>query len=398
MTQREQKLLKLLGIVVGALFLAAAVYLPFVTARDYLGQRDEKADLTKKLSAKKTELEEKERLRAQVATWRSMSLPFGATAADMRYREMLVDLARKHQLAHRSAPKYEAARKTTGGATGDTSQQANNPSFTLELQATLPRLIAFLRDFYSTNYPHQIKEFLIEQDPKEPLGTLTVRIRVEVLAMPGVPNREWLAATPNAAMLWVDILSSLKHGPTGLAVIPYLVGATGPLGSKKLASTVTPAREYERMVAKNPFIGLEAPKPPPPTKAPYIPPTRPPPETKPVIVKVTPPDKGVLKNYQLTSIHTKDNELQGSLLNRDSLRAQPIGSSSKISTFEIKDKAGKLVLSAKVRKVMTRVIVLEADKKLYALYVGDYLDKMKELNESDLEKLEKIYAASAENN
>jgi len=402
MTQREKKLLKLLGVLVGVLFLAAALYVPYVTARDYFNQRSERADLQKKLQSKQTELLEKERYRAQVLHWRSLSLPPNREAANLRYQEMLTDLVRKHGLVIKSKPRYEAPRSVVSIAPGQTNPHAlRNPSFTFELQGNLSKLVALLREFYAMNLPHQIKEFTVEQEPKEPLGTLNIEIKVEVLAMPDVPNREWLVATPNVGMLWVDLLSGLKHGPVGLAVIPYMVSPTGPLGAKKLASNHHPERDYSKMVAKNPFTGLALPPPPPP-------PTKPrPPETKPVVVmpppptkpRETPPDRSVLKNYQLTSIHSRDTELEGSLLDRQSMKPIVLSAASGKNKLEIKDKSGKLVLSAMVRKVLLRVVLLESEEKVYALYVGDFLHEalMNSLNESEIQQLEMLYAATVQN-
>jgi hypothetical protein len=379
MTQREQKLLKVV-LALGAVVLLGCGYMVVQSALDSLRDQDQLiARLEQEERTNKTRLLALAQKQKQVEQWQALSLPPDVNAAGGRYRVFLQDLCQRHQLT------IKQLGGTGSRATGvgvRTAVLMTPLQYTLQAEGTLPRVIGFLYDFYSTNLPHQIREFTITSSSPGADAPLVLSLKVEAVSLPNAANRDSLIATPDPRLLAIDLVTAMKGGPTGLALIPWHAGPTGVVGSRKLASRVQPSRDYTRMVVKNVFAGLTPPR---PVEKPVVkieekpPPTPPPP----------PPDKEVLKFVQLILISENFITVEALLRNRLTNEYYTLRDEGGFNTFTIRDARQQVVLQGKVKAIRPGRVVFMADDKHYALHTGEFLHDAlrKALSEEDMKAL-----------
>lgn len=195
-------------------------------------------------------------------------------------RMQLLSLPQDPDLARREYEKYlgEVLRKS-GFAAGSFRINSEQPDansspklrgrkdpiylslpFTVQAQGDLASLVEAMEHFYKTGLLHRIKSFSIQRPlttgPNQRPGDLDINLTVEALVVSGAPNRTYLLPNIDRRLLVADLLTGMRRGPIGLALVPWAVGPTGPLGPNNLAGG---KRRYAAIAGKNIFHG-----PPPP--------------------------------------------------------------------------------------------------------------------------------------
>jgi hypothetical protein len=320
---------------------------------------DEKDTLIGSLEREVTDLEGRRMLqlsaRSKYEQWRQISLPPDEAVAKSRYKLFLQELARKHQM-------FIKGSITDSGHGSVVSQRgansAVNPlSFNMSAEATLPKLIGFLHDFYSINLPHTIRKMSIAKAAGDNDGRLDVAFNIEALSLANATNRDFLTALPGAPLLAIDVFTAMKGGPSAFALAPWLATPTGAHGARKLAERIKKEREYTHMVAKNVFLGLQ----PPASIADG--PGR------------TDADKEILRFVQLTGITSNIFATEAILFNRRTGKFITLRAEGGFDSFEIHDLNNSLVLKGTVKAVTDKDLVILVEGKHYGVHVGGFLDK-----------------------
>lgn len=366
MTQRERGMLLVVGVLGGFLLLFGG----FVMAKGWMDTIDEKDDLVLRLEREQqthqTKLMMLARDQRKLEQWKAISMPPDAGTAAARYRSFLTDLARKH---------LTFKQLTEGGGAGMTRNQlTSHQTFTLRADGSLAQVIAFLRDFYSVNLPHQVKSIDLVTRGAGAESRLEMTLTVETLTLPNIPNRDFLPATPDPRVVALETFTALKGGPGGLALGPWTASPFGLHGNPKLAST---PRDYSRLPNKNIFAGIPA--------AP----------TGPVAGSKPPPDPGVLKFVRLTSITGTLSGRKAELYNPITNRSTQIRAEGGFDSFEIRDANDHVILSGKIKHVDARDVILFVDGKHYSLHWGETLAQALEKPLSDQELKEKLNGKQA---
>lgn len=323
------------------------------------------------------------RKQARIREWQALSLPPDPAVASARYRGYLLESLHKHQLTAKKLPAENAQVRSSGRA----STLILPLVFDVTVEGNFRHLVGFLRDFYSLNLPHAIKEISIAPLAAGADAKLEVALKIEALVIPGAPNRNFLPPMPPARLLAIELITGLKGGPVGLGLALGQLAPTGLHGRTRLAMPNSGPRDYLAMVQKNVFAGLALPAPPSEVAA---------------STDNSGPDREVLNLVQLTSITVNHltplySTVEASLRNRLTNEYFTIRAEPPRNTFEIRDTRRNLLLKGKVVSITPpHLLIFQVDGKHHALRVGQFLaDALKkELNEEELKALQSPATAS----
>jgi hypothetical protein len=343
MTQRERSLF-LVVVAVGVFVLLFGGFVGAQRLLDGLDEKDQQIDgLQREVSEKETKLLAFSLAQRKLDRWKAISLPPDLETARSRYRAFLQELCRRNHLQLRQI-RESGLVQTTGASKAATSFT----SLTYQVQAggTLPQLIGFLREFYSLNLPHQIREITITNESAGPATRLDIALKIEALSLPNAPPRDFLMPVPEARVLLLEVATALQQGPTGLAAGLWQLSPTGPRGSKKLAASAGSGREYPRLASKDIFAGLRPPPPPGPSAI------------------------EILKSVQLTGITSDTRRTEALLRNRATDSKTRLTNDA---PFEVRDAKGQVILRGRVKTIGQRCVEFRAGPKQYRLCVGETL-------------------------
>jgi hypothetical protein len=219
-------------------------------------------------------------------------------------------------------------------------------------EASLPQLVNFLKDFYSLRLPHQVRELSMFPRGSSPRARLDVSFQVEVLVLPDAEARESLLPLPDSRILGIESIAALQGGPGGLALAPWLLGPTGPAATRKLAAQFCVDREYDRLAAKNIFVGLA------------------PPSRKPAAASVK------LDFIRLTSIVVGDKITEASLHNAQTNQRIRLRTEGEMNRLQIRGSGGQPIFQATVVAISQRKLLLRAGAGYGIVRVGQTLSQM----------------------
>ncbi len=365
MTQRERSML-LVVVVIGAF---VVLFGGFVFANGLLNDLGQKDELIARLESDQRTHELKlltlAKAQRQLEQWKAISLPPDAGLAGARYRQFLVDLARKHDLIIKQQPLAQSGMPLTNPR----SALILNQSFSLTAEGTLARLIGFLREFYSINLAHQVKSVTFTAIGSGPDTRVAMALSIETMTLPNAPNRDQLMPTPDPRLVALEVVTGLKHGPIGIALGPWTLSPHGLHGNPKLAGAISD-RDYTRLVAKNVFAGIQA----QPTTA-----AKPPPE----------PDPGVLRFVFLTDITGSLVGREATLWNRRTNRHTRLRADGGFDSFDVRDANDLVVLRGKVERIVGRDVIFKVGDQRYAIHINESLKDAleKTLSDEDLKRL-----------
>jgi hypothetical protein len=331
-----------------------------------LADLDDKDQLIAKLEsdqrANETRLLRLVQARRKVQQWQAISMPPDAGVTGTRYRQFLQDLCRKNNLTIKQLPEGGAGLQ----AVTPRNAMVLSRSFRLNAEGTFARVVGFLRDFYSVNLPHQIKNMTLTARGAGQETRVEMELTIETLTLPNAAPRDHLMPAPDPSLVALEVLTTLKHGPAGLALGPWTLSPVGLHGSPKLAGAVS-ARDYTRLVGKNVFAGLTAP------------------EAKPVLK----PDPGVLKFVHLTDITANFIRREATLYNRLTNRHIRLRAEGGFDSFDVRDANDHVILKGKVEHIAARDVIFMVDGKRYAVHLRESLHTALEraLSDDDVKTL-----------
>lgn len=364
--------------IAGGIF-AACFGLFVVATRFYEGITDRQSqvdNLTLEEMNLNTRLIKLEKSKKEVDKWRAISLPgadLGKSA--VMYKNYLQEMLLRHNVSIRSMS--EPSRFTAGNAR-QAAPLTSNISYDIVFEAKLGQLTDFLKEFYSVNVPHLIKNIAIEPIGKGGDAKLVVTMKVDALSMSNTPIRHAIIPNPTGTVAQLEMLAAIKKVPVGLLYALSQVTNTGYHGQSKLASNLKPEREYAAMQKKNVFAGLASAS------------------AAPTTVVTKQPDAEILKYTQLTSITANYITEEGLLRNRKTNKYVKLRAEGGVNDFEIRDGDDQLVLKGKVLAIKPRDLVFETKGKAYVLHIGQFVEEAlkKELTTDELKQYDAELTAS----
>lgn len=312
-----------------------------------------------------------EKQKKEVEHWRAISMPGNVLSAGMMYKGYLQEMLLKHKVTLKSFA--DPSRVSTGG-NRQTTPVTTHISYDVIFESSMTQLLGFLKDFYSVNVPHVIKNISIDPQGKGAETKLNVHLKVDVLSMSNTKDRPSIIALPSVTIAQMEMILAMKRLPGGLLFGLSQLTSTGLFGQSKLASNTKPERVYTEILKKNVFAGLA-------------------PKTSIEIgsnTSVKPPDKDILKFTQLTSITANNITEEGLLRVRKTNKYVKLRAEGGVNSFEIRDGDNILVLKGKVLAIKPRDLVFESDGKAYLLHIGQFLEEAmkKQLTPEELKKFD----------
>ena len=308
--------------------------------------------------------------KAKLARWRQMSLPADTDLASREYEKFIGDLLRQSKFAaDASTVKATKESKKSGPTVGVKKEPVYTKLlFTIETQGDVTKLVRFLEKFYHTGLLHQVKKLSIQKprtaSANQRPNDLDIRITIEALALEDADNRPYLPPV-DPKLLVAEAVTTLRHGPMGLALAADTAGPAGPLGGRHLA---IPARQYASIAGKDIFFG------PPPA----------------VPVETVSIDRTDVTQFVfLTDITQTSTKTEAFLFDQYNNRRMRLLVSAGFDTFRIRDAQGDTLVSGKVVKIEDRDVIFLAREKYYSLHVGHNLKQAlaTPLGEEELQKL-----------
>lgn len=379
MTQRERSLLMVLLVVGGFVLLGGGLVFGHNLSSG-LALKDKQIEtLQSEMNTQKRKLAALNQARRRLDHWKAISLAPDVSAAGSRYRLFLQDLCRRHGL--RTLQEIRQVNDSSSlRATAGRGPLYTPLSYGFKVEGSLSRLMEFLAEFYAVNYPHQIRHMMIATRLTGSDLRMEIDFKVEVLAMPNIPARDYLPAAPNPQVLCLETIAALGHGPAGLALAASSVSPTGLYGARKLAGTSPGSRRnYADPVAAKTF-NIFAGK----TLTPAI-----------------TADRDVLKFVVLTDIYETFVFLEAHLYNKRTGHDMRIRAEAGHDTFEVRDTSDRVVLKGKIKAIdYSRLdVFFIVDDKHYMIHIGEDLHQAmrKELTEEERKLAEAKQATTAEN-
>jgi hypothetical protein len=207
---------------------------------------------------------------------------------------------------------------------------------------------------------------------------LVVSLSVEALIVNEAIRRPTNLLGPDERLVALDVLTGMRGGPTGLALLPWAVGPLGPLGPTQLAQKTKvlppmpaigkapakkaqvvlepPWRNYEDIARKNVFFGAS------PTAPKW---DRP----------VTASEEALVKQHVfLDEIRDNSKVLEAFLRNRLTDHNNRLRMTRGFDTFRIRDLEDKTTLvDGKVLRIEDRDVYFQEGDSIYVIHIGQSL-------------------------
>jgi hypothetical protein len=338
----------------GGGFLFKTVFLSSLDER-----RDTIARLQKEIDEKEDKIFQYQRQKTVLDTARQLSLPGDIDLDRREYQRYLEDLLRQSG--------FPAGFRVTSENPDTTSSPKlpgkKEPIYTAlpfkvtAQHGTLPNLIEAMERFYQTGFLHRIKSIRIQRpltmtgpQGQQPTGELDMDLTIEALVLSGVDSRNYLLPNVSRRLLVIDVLTAMRGGPSGLALVPWAAGPAGPLGPHKQTE---PPRHYEAIAGKNIFFGPQ----------------------------IFAERKGEEIEYSryVRLVHTErsDGRLQAFLYDRYNNKHTRLRPSPGFDQFRVVDDDGKELMKGKVVQIDLRDVIFRSGENYYRLHVGvDLADAM----------------------
>jgi len=327
-----------------------------------------KSDIAKKRDRIATILAEKPKMEL----WRKQSLPADIGLARLEYEKYLRELFRLSGFEGSTVSVTPRPLETRTGLL--TLPGKKDPAFTpmtfavqAQGDATLPGpqlgdLVDFLERFYRTPLLHQIKSMTISRPitslanvaapagprpPQQPKNELVITMNIEALVLHEADSRNQLLPGVDRQLAGVDLVATLCNGPAALALVPWAVGPTGPLGPGVLAA---PTREYASIAGKDIFYGPA------------------------VSGELVVDRKDTIDNVYLTDISYND-KWEAFLYVRYNNSKIRLRTSAGFNSFRVRDDKGETLAQGKVVRIDDRDLVFQSGDRYYAMHVGQNLEE-----------------------
>ncbi len=328
--------------------------------------------VTKDVGDKQKRIDEIVAKRAKLNVWRQLSLPADVNQASREYTSYLRDLMTRSRFAPGPSisPKTETQR--ISAQAGKKEPPFTKLIFDVTATATLDNLVDMLEQFYHTSLLHKIDKLEITRqltggaasgpNASQRRGNdLNIKMQIEALVLTGAGKRGYLLPSVDRVSLAQCAMTNLQGGPGALALVPYAVGVTGPLGPRRLA---TEHREYAAIAGKNVFYGAA------------------PVERARDSVDVT---QFVFLNQILKTVSRSEAILYNRYINRDYRLRETAG----YNTFIIRDDEDEPLVQGTVVRIDEKDVYFKAGDKYYAIHAGQSIKEAmrRTLKEEELKTL-----------
>jgi hypothetical protein len=344
--------------------------------------------LRSSVAAKQTELLTKEAWMAQtlkdkprLAYWRQLSLPLDTDMSKRDHQKFLSELMRRYEnylsdlLKESGFSAYRISSKATenkGRALAGAKATFFTPvTVTVDGgHADLRSVVKMMERFYRTSLLHQIKNVQLQRPQTARQGQrpneLDVKLTIEAIVVTGAEDRMTLLPQVDRRLVLQNMAVAFQGGPSGLVLVPWFAGLTGPLGPRVLAD---PSRQYASIAGKDIFFGRAA--------------------TPATARSANPFDS--LQHVFLTDITHSPKGAEAFLYVRFSNGVIRLRASAGFDRFRIRDSEGDVMLSGKVTRINDRDLVFSADERHYLIHVGQSVKEAMEkpLKEEQVKALEK---------
>jgi hypothetical protein len=298
--------------------------------------------------------------------WRKQSLPADISLARLEYEKYLRELIRQSGFEGNSFSVTPRPLETrTGILTGPGKKEPAFTSlgFAVKAQGELADLVDFMERFYRTPLLHEIKSMTITRPltplanpvggavPRgqlQPKSELEVSMNIEALVLHDADSRSQLIPGIDRGLARADVLDTLCNGPSGLALLPWAVGPTGPMGSGNLA---LPAREYASIAGKDIFYG--------------------PPAAVQIAEQVD-----ATEYVYLTDITHTGEKAEAFLYDRYNNSKTRLRASAGFDSFRIRNAKGETLVQGKIIRIEDRDVIFRSDDKYYSMHVGQSLEEV----------------------
>ena len=371
-------------VVLGFIVLAgAALMIQQFIWRPLRSRDDRISALKSEIDEKRTKIAQIEAQKPKFEVWRRLSLPADLNFARLEYEKLLRELLRQSGFERQTGNPERTAPtvipKPADTKTGPTLPGKKEPiytrlTFSVVAHGELADLVDFLERFYRTPLLHEIKKLDIRR-PLTPLAgagpqqqrtnDLDIDMTIEVLVLSGAEKRDQLLPAADWKLAAADVVTGLCNGPTGLMVVPWAVGPTGPLGPGILA---TSSRQYGSIAAKDIFFG-----------------------PKEVDQSA---EQGVdtfenLGFVVLTDITHTGSKSEAFLYTKYNNSKTRLRASAGFDSFRIRNSKDQTLAQGKVIRIDERDLIFRSGDKYYSIHVGQNLEEaMKHpLSPSELKEL-----------
>jgi hypothetical protein len=235
--------------------------------------------LTDTATKKQKELADLKEAQANMALYKSMSLPANADFARSEYGKYLRDMLAKNgfkdpvpTVTVTPADDKEQNKKVPGGVKKEPPYQKVNVRVVAE--GPLENVDKVLEEFYRTPLLHQIHDLTLER-PLTPNGPgrdreVKMVMTIEALIVTGADKHSYLLRGVEPKLLAIDTVAALRREPLGFGMALDAISPAGRInGPYRLKGmphvTSGDNREYAAIAWKNVFYGPPPEKPPPDT-------------------------------------------------------------------------------------------------------------------------------------
>ncbi len=251
--------------------------------------------------------------------------------------------------------------------------------FQVRAKGDLGDLVRTLEVIQKTPLLHRVKTLdiaRIDTSPKKTNDKLNINMKIEAMMVGRAEPHADGPLAPDQRLVALEVLLALRRAPTGLALLPWVVGPTGPFARQQLAMD-SGYRQYGDMDRKNIFRGGEPP----------------PPRTGSTGDDDDLPDDG-LDVREYIRLDTADPDNREAFFRNLVFKTQPVRvRSSTWSGFNIfrvyNEWKTKVLYTAKVLRVDQRDVYFQVQDDVYGIHLGQTLaDAMrKRLPSAEMERL-----------
>jgi hypothetical protein len=386
MNPREMRLLIVLLAILGTGGMVMGVYQWFLKPLDTYNKQIRKLSLEiedKRDQYDMTRLESKQLLDRA----RMMSLSPNHDVALAEYINFLAPVVNKSGLEIEDFRSSPEAIDPKSGQPNAVKPGHRTVNFQLRAKGELGQLVYLLQAIQTTPLVHRVKTLSIDRvDPtKSSTDKLNINMKIEALMVGRAEQHVDGPLMPDQRLLAAETLLALRRGPTGFALLSWVVGPTGPFARQELAMH-SGYRQYGDMDYKNIFRGGE----PPPKKE---------------IAKEDEgePEDNFWEVADYIRLDTADPDNREAYLRNLIFKANPIrlrsASWSPWNTFKIyaNEFKSKTIVSGKVLRIDQRDVYFQVKDEVYGIHLGQSLgDAMRRtLSSGEMDRLEltKLYDA-----
>jgi hypothetical protein len=235
-------------------------------------------------------------------------------------------------------------------------------TYQIRARGDLSQLVKALDAIQKTPLIHRIRSLDISRldVSKNTTDRLLITMRIEAMIVGRAEEHADGPLAPEQRLIVMETLMALRHGPTGLGLLPWVIGPTGPVARQSLALE-SGYRQYGDIGRKNIFRGGD------------LPPKEDDENTEPV----DPPPEFDVRDY--VRLDTTDPDNKEAFLRNLVFKAQPIRlrstSWSGFNTFRIHtgELKSHVLLTGKVLRIEQRDVYFQVRDDVYCIHLGQTL-------------------------